>query len=57
MRWGGQQGSMINEGADISHGAANILPGMATILSSVLDILQVQHQFFVFWSFQGEKLV
>ena len=39
--------------ADVLHGAAIILCGMASILSNVPDILHVQHQ--IFGSFQKEK--
>ena len=34
--------------ANILHGAAIILPSMASTLSDVPDILHVQHQFFEF---------
>ena len=44
----------MRDAAKIWHGVAIILWGMASILSNVLDILHVQHQFFeIFLSVLG----
>ena len=57
--WGSGLANIKCVVADILHGAAIILLGMASILSNVPDILHVQHQFFeillVFWASQREK--
>ena len=44
--WGSGLANIKCVVADILHGAAIILLGMASILSNVPDILHVQHQFF-----------